>query len=44
MNRVLFVGLCLIGMMIFAFSSANNNKKEQSKTEVAKEDYKPVFY
>jgi len=41
MNRILFVGICLIGMAIFVF--ANTNIKSQPEVKVAKQDYKHTY-
>lgn len=43
MNRILFVGLCLIGIMVFVFNESNTKQKEQPKKEVAKQSYKGQF-
>lgn len=42
MNRILFVGLCLVGMMVFVIVKADTNVKEQPKNEVAKHQYQGV--
>ena len=44
MNRILFVGLCLVGIMVFVFNASNTKQKEQPKTKVAKESYNKTFY
>lgn len=41
MNRILFVGLCLVGMAVFVFANAaDKNVKTQPEIKVAKQDYK----
>ena len=44
MNRILFVGLCLVGIMVFAFSESNAKQKEAQKTKVVKEHSKIEYY
>ncbi|WP_262890097.1 hypothetical protein [Winogradskyella haliclonae] len=44
MNRILFVGLCFVGIMVFVFAHADSKLEEQPKTEVAKESSKKTFY
>lgn len=39
MNRIFFVGLCLVGMLVFVFSNAYNEQKEVDKRQIAKEHY-----
>lgn len=39
MNRIFFVGLCLVGMLVFVFSNAYNEQKEMDKRQIAKEHY-----
>jgi len=41
MNRLLFVGLCLVGMFVFVISSVDTTQKEQPKTEITKDSTKP---
>ena len=43
MNRILFVGLCLVGMIAFALSTADKEIEKQPKVEVTKESAKPMF-
>ena len=38
MNRILFVGLCLAGIMIFVLNTSNTKQKDYTKTEIAKEN------
>jgi hypothetical protein len=44
MNRILFVGLCLVGMMVFVVAKTDTHIKKQPKTEIAKQGYKGVYY
>jgi len=44
MNRILFVGLCLIGIVAFVLVNANLEFEEESKTEVAKEYSNEIMY
>ncbi|SHG95495.1 hypothetical protein DFQ05_2331 [Winogradskyella wandonensis] len=43
MNRIVFVGLCLVGIMVFVFANADQDLKEQPKTKIAKEHYQGEF-
>ena len=42
MNRILFVGLCLIGMAVFVLAKADINKEKQTEVKVAKLDKKQL--
>ncbi|WP_296318678.1 hypothetical protein [Winogradskyella sp.] len=44
MNRILFVGLCLVGIMVFAFSESNAKQKEAQKTKVVTKHTKAGYY
>jgi len=39
MNRVFFVGLCLVGMLVFVFANADNEQKEMDKRQLVKEHH-----
>lgn len=43
MNRILFVGLCLIGLLVFAVAKTDADLKEQPKNEVAKQEHKTLY-
>lgn len=38
MNRIVFVGLCLVGIMVFVFNTSNTKQKDYTKTEIAKKN------
>ena len=42
MNRIVFVGLCLVGMTIFVFANADKPIKSQPETKVIKQHYKNI--
>jgi len=44
MNRILFVGLCLVGIVAFVLVNANSEFEKESKKEIAKEHYKKIVY
>lgn len=43
MNRIVFVGLCLIGLMVFVFANADSKLEEQPKTKIAKQHSQVVL-
>ncbi|MFD1062926.1 hypothetical protein ACFQ1Q_06675 [Winogradskyella litorisediminis] len=43
MNRIVFVGLCLIGMMVFALSHAEIKPEQKTENKIAKEHSKIVY-
>lgn len=43
MNRIVFVGLCLVGLMVFVLANADLKLEEQPKTEVAKQNSQLEF-
>ena len=44
MNRILFVGLCLVGMMVFVLAKTDTPVKKQPKKEIAKHTYKGLYH
>jgi len=44
MNRILFVGICLLGMAVFVFAKANTTIKKQPEAKVAKLDNKHIYH
>lgn len=43
MNRIVFVGLCLVGLMVFVFANTELKLEEQPKAKVAKEHSQVEF-
>lgn len=44
MNRILFVGFCLAGIVGFAFVNAQSDLKKQPETKIVKEQSNKVYY
>lgn len=43
MNRIVFVGLCLVGIMVFVFANAGFKFEEQPKAKIAKQHSQVEF-
>lgn len=43
MNRILFVGMCLVGLMVFTLIEADTKIKEQPKSKVASYTHVPYI-
>lgn len=44
MNRIVFVGLCLIGLMVFVITDAKTEQKKQQEIKLVKEHSNTKFY
>jgi|TARA_Y100000385_G_scaffold266269_1_gene301279 hypothetical protein len=44
MNRILFVGLCLVGIIGVVLVNPNSDFEKESKKEIAKEHYEKTLY